>query len=264
MKNILVPLGISDNAQNTLAYAIDLAVTSQAKLYVMDTFNPSFTNAHLLNVKDAMGSRNRQRIKALIQQVDSKGVTIQMASYEGDSLSAIAALDKQVALDLIVTGPVPNADDEAVFLGPTAGRVVKKTEIPVLIVPEGAAFQPPKKALFAFKRGRIKGDRSLTPLRYFQDQFQTVLELLLVKVPDQSRKEQQIDHEIVELSDRMTSTENGTVYQGVLEYFQSVQPDLLIVFARKRGFFEKLIESDVVLKKDFFTKTPLLVLKNRK
>ena len=46
MKNILVPLGISDNAQNTLAYAIDLAVTSQAKLYVMDTFNPSFTNAH--------------------------------------------------------------------------------------------------------------------------------------------------------------------------------------------------------------------------
>ena len=85
-----------------------------------------------------------------------------------------------------------------------------------------------------------------------------------MKVPDQSRKEQQIDHEIVELSDRMSSTENGTVYQGVLEYFQSVQPDLLIVFARKRGFFEKLIESDVVLKKDFFTKTPLLVLKNRK
>ena len=182
MKNILVPLGISGNAQNTLAYAIDLAANTKANLYVMDTFNPSFTNAHLLNVKEAMGSRNRSRIKALIQQVDSKGLTIQMASYEGDFLNAIAALDKEVALDLIISGPVPNADDEAVFLGPTAGRVVKKTDIPVLIVPEDTAFHPPKKALFAFKRGRIKGERSLKPLHFFQDQFQTALELLLVKV----------------------------------------------------------------------------------
>jgi hypothetical protein len=37
-----------------------------------------------------------------------------------------------------------------------------------------------------------------------------------------------------------------------------------MVFARKRGFFAKLIETDVVLKKDFYTKTPLLILKNRK
>jgi hypothetical protein len=38
---------------------------------------------------------------------------------------------------------------------------------------------------------------------------------------------------------------------------------MLVVFARKRGFFEKLMESDMVYKKDFFTKIPLLVLKNR-
>lgn len=264
MKNILAPLGISDNAKNTLAYAIDLAAKSQANLYVMDTFNPSFPNAHLLNVKQAMGSRNRQRIKTLIQQLDSKGVNIQMASYDGDFLSGIASLDQQVQLDLIVCGPVPNTDDEAVFLGPTAGSVVKKTDIPVLIVPEGHAFSEPKKALFAFKRGEIKGNRSLAPVHYFKTQFQTAFELLLVKVPNQDRKDQQIDHEIVELSNKMGSTENGTVYQGVLEHFQSVQPDLLVVFARKRGFFEKLLGSDVVLKKDFFTKTPLLVLKNRK
>ena len=90
------------------------------------------------------------------------------------------------------------------------------------------------------------------------------MNLLLVKVPGQERKDQQIDHEIVELSNTMISTENGTVYQGVLEYFRTVKPDLLTVFARKRGFFAKLIETDVVLKKDFYTKTPLLVLKNRK
>jgi len=48
-----------------------------------------------------------------------------------------------------------------------------------------------------------------------------------------------------------------------LEHFQSIKPNILVVFARKRGFFEKLMESDRVHKKDFFTKIPLLVLKNR-
>ncbi len=264
MKNILVPLGVSENAENTLTYAIELALTTQSNLYVMDAFNPSFPNAHLLNAKHAVENNNSKRIKELVQRIDHKGINIQLVTYEGDVLSGIDALDQKVSLDLILSGPMPNADNEAVFLGPTAGKLVKKTNIPVLIVPEGVSFAIPKKALFAFKHGEIKGERSLAPIHFFQQNFATEIALLLVKVPGQERKDLQIDHEIVELSKEMTSTENGTVYQGVLEYFRTFQPDLLTVFARTRGFFAKLIETDVVLKKDFFTKTPLLVLKNRK
>ncbi len=264
MKNILVPLGVSENAESTLSYAIELALTTQSTLYVMDSFHPSFHNAHLLNAKQAVENNNTKRIKELVHRIEHKGIDIKIVRYEGDVLSGIDSLDEKVNLDLILSGPMPNADNEAVFLGPTAGKLVKKTDIPVLIVPEGFSFAAPKKALFAFKQGKIKGDRSLAPIHFFQKSFATVINLLLVKVPGQERKERQIDHEIVELSNEMTSTENGTVYQGVLEHFREFQPDLLAVFARKRGFFAKLIESDVVLKKDFYTKTPLLVLKNRK
>ena len=123
-------------------------------------------------------------------------------------------------------------------------------------MPEGFTFASPKRALFAFKRGRVKGDRSLAPIHFFQKTFDTELNLLLVKVPGQERKDRQIDHEIVELSNTMMSTDNGTVYQGVLEHFRTVEPDLLTVFARKRGFFAKLIETDVVLKKTFIPKYP--------
>ena len=263
MKNILVPLGVSENAESTLSYAIELAAVTASTLYVMDSFNPSFHNAHLLNAKRAVGENNTKRIKDLVQRIDHNGVAVQMVQYEGDFLSGINSLDQRVGLDLILTGPLPNADNAAVFLGPTAGKLVKKTSLPVMIVPEGYSFSPPKKVLFAFKKGKIEGDRSLAPLHFFQQNFETEIKLLMVKVPGQDRKDLQIDHEIVELSNTMISTENGTVYQGVLEYFRTVQPDLLTVFARKRGFFAKLIESDVVLKKDFYTTTPLLVLKNR-
>lgn len=85
----------------------------------------------------------------------------------------------------------------------------------------------------------------------------------MVKTPGHENNRLEIDHEIVELSEGLVSSDNATVYQGVLEHFQSINPDLLVVFARKRGFFEKLMGSDVIYKKDFYAKIPLLVLKNR-
>ena len=56
---------------------------------------------------------------------------------------------------------------------------------------------------------------------------------------------------------------NATVYQGVLEHFQEYNPDLLVVFKRERGFFEKLWETDIIFKKDFYCTVPLLILKNK-
>jgi hypothetical protein len=37
----------------------------------------------------------------------------------------------------------------------------------------------------------------------------------------------------------------------------------LVTFKRERGFFEKLWEPDIIYKKDFYCKVPLLVLKNK-
>ena len=70
MKNILVPLGVSENAENTLSYAIELALTIHSTLYVMDSFHPSFHNAHLLNAKQAVENNNTKRIKELVQPLN--------------------------------------------------------------------------------------------------------------------------------------------------------------------------------------------------
>jgi nucleotide-binding universal stress UspA family protein len=263
MKNILVPLGLSDNATHTLNYAIRFAQSTQATIYIMDSFNPSFHHAYLHNVNETVSRSNFNRIKELVKEIDHHGTNIQLVTYEGEFLKGVSSLNTKVNLDLIITGPLPNSNDDSIFLGPTPGRLVKKTDIPVLIVPEAVPYKPLKKALFAFKKGQVKGERSLDPIHFLQKNVDTQISLLLVKIPGIQRQELSIDHEVVELSNQMTSTENATVYQGVLEFFREVQPDLLIVFARERGFFEKLISSDVVYKKDFYTTSPLLVLKNR-
>lgn len=263
MKNILVPIGISPNGKNTLAYAIDLAKHFNASLFVIDSHKVTPTSVHISSAKDAIETQNFNRVKEMVQSVQTSSVDIKMVSYEGDLVSGIESLDKEIGLDLIVVGPRSNDINDKLFLGNISGKIVKKTAIPALLVPIGAAFTPPKQALFAFKKGSVKGERSLAPLKSIMKTFNTKVNLLLVKTPGHEAARLEIDHEIVEFSEGLISTENATVYQGVLEHFQSVQPDMLTVFARKRGFFEKLMGSDVIYKRDFFTTIPLLVLKNR-
>ena len=263
MKNILVPIGISPNGKNTLAYAIDLAKHHKASLFVMDSYNATMTPAQISSAKKVIHQQNFNRVKEMVQSVQNDSVDLKMVNYKGDLLKGIESLDSEIGLDLIVVGPKSNDINDALFLGKTSGKIVKKTKVPVLLVPIGASFSVPKQALFAFKFGKIEGEKSLNPLKKWVHTFNTKINLLLVKTPGFQDKRLEIDHEVVELSEGLTSTNNATVYQGVLEHFSSVQPDLLVVFARKRGFFEKLMEPDVVYKKEFYVNIPVLVLKNR-
>jgi len=263
MQHILVPIGVSQYAQETLQYALELANGFESKVFVVDAY-PLKTNPNQIsNFKARMEQENQLRIQEMIKQMSPATKEVQMVKSNADLIGTIKQLDRKIGLDLIVIPPYSNDIDETIFLGSTAGSIIKRTEVPVWVAPIGQTFAPPKKMLMAFKSGEVKKTQILNPLLRIQEVFNTTLNLLLVKVPGFSKQNHALDDTILSRSKKLTYTENATVYQGVLEHFQSVKPDLLVVFKRERGFFEKLWESNVIYKKDFYCKTPLLVLKNK-
>jgi len=56
------------------------------------------------------------------------------------------------------------------------------------------------------------------------------------------------------------NAESATTFQAMLEHSHGHNPDMFCVVRRKRGFFKKLWEKNVILKKEFYTSKPLLVL----
>jgi len=150
-----------------------------------------------------------------------------------------------------------------VFLGKTSGKIVKYTKIPALIVPEKYRFKSISSILMAFKSGKVEDVNSLNPLKNIKDKFNAELNLLLVKTPGYQEEDLVVEPELDKIKNGIKTTENATTFQGVLEHFQSHQPDMLCVFRRKRGFFSKLWEKDVILKREFHCSIPLLVLNGR-
>lgn len=263
MQNILVPIGISDYAEGTLSYALDLAKAFKSAVYVIDAYPPSSTVTTMTNVNARLAKKNTERIKSVLDRVAPKAKNIKIIKTEHDLIETIKKLDSTVGINLIVSAPLNNEINDEIFLGRITGSLIKRTNIPVLIAPLETKFTPPEKMLLAFKTGEVKDEKTLKPMIAFIDHFDTKLKLLLVKVPGFAYKNHHLDDGLMQRSEGLLFSENATVYQGVLEHFQAIQPQMLVAFKRARGFFEKLWEPDVINKKDFYCKVPLLVLKNK-
>lgn len=264
MENILVPIGKSPNAVNTLQYAIDFAEFMDLKVYVMQAFTLVTKAGSLANVEKIVAKSTTDQLDQIVNQVDKKGVSVIIAAYNGDVIDGVRAVDEQYGIDLIILEPKTTDIREEVFLGNTSGSIIKQTNIPALIVPEGNTFYEYKNGLVAFKSGIVNHQSILDPLIIIKNAFKLYLNLLLVKTPSYSQEDLVINPLLESMSDSLKTTENTTTFEGVLEQFQSSQPDILIVFRRKRGFFTKLWEKNIILKREFRCSIPLLVLSVKK
>ena len=263
MKHILVPIGSTENASNTLQYAIDLASEMNAKVLVSRAYKVVSRAGTIINVDSIVARETQLYLRAIISSVDTKGVDVKVLSVKGGTLESIKTVNSEIGIDLVVVGTKSNSIKDEVFLGSTTGSIVRQTELPVLVVPTGYQFKPLQVSLAAFKSGRLNKEGVLSPLQEIKKTFDTKVNLLLVKTPDYKEEDLTLDKELTEIQHSLTTTENATTYQGVLEHFQSHNPDLLCVFRRKKGFFKKLWEKNTILKSEFYCPIPLLVLRGK-
>lgn len=260
MSNILVPIGTSPDSFQTLQYAIDYASHVGAEVFVMDVFSVSPAAGNLGNVEEKVAKSSKEQLREVIAKVDPKGLDIRIATYNGDIIDGLSSIDRELGIDLLVISPKSNDVREELYLGHTSGKIVKRTDIPTLIVPKGTVFKPFEKILTAFGSGILKRESILDPLIEIKRKFGAEVRLLLVKRPDYTEADLQVNKALLDLGKDLTTSENATTYLGVLEHFRKEQPDLLCVFRRKRGFFQKLWEKNTIAKSEFYVPIPVLVL----
>ena len=265
MKNILVPVGSSKNAKSHLQYAVDFARATGAKLYVVQVYNVYTKAGTMIKIDHILERESKEFLDKHVSEIDDKGVEIVTKTFKGKLVDTLELACKTLNVDLIILEPRTNSIKDEVYLGKTSGKIVKQTNIPALIVPEGYVFKPIVYILMALKSAIIKKDEALIPLKKIKDDFKSIVNLLLVKTPFYNEGDFDINTELKILVTNVTKSENATTYQGVLEHYKKNDPDLLCVVRRKRGFFGKLWEKNVVLKKDFHvSQFPVLVLSGLK
>lgn len=264
MKNILVPVGSSKNALSHLQYAVDFAEAFGAKLFIVQVYNVYTKAGTMIKVDNIIERESKEFLNNLVSKIDTKNVDVTVRVLKGKLIDTLELACKAANVDLILVEPRTNSIKDEVFLGKTSGKIIKQTQIPALIVPEGYVFKPIKNILLAIKSAIIKKENALNQLIDIKNNFDAVVNLLLVKTVYYNEGDFDVEDNLTSIVASITETENATTFQGALEYFQTHNPDLLCVVRRKRGFFTKKWEKNTILKKDFHSKRPVLVLSGLK
>ena len=260
MKNILVPVGSSENGINNLKYAINFASISGATVYLININKEYVRIGGIEEVDQFELYKSGKLLSNIINSVNAKGIKVITKPIKGDPFVAIKKISKEFDVDLIITSPQSVEIDDKVYLGTITAKLLKQTEIPLLIVPKNYLFRKFASILVAFKNGHFEKENVLLPIYDMVSIFNSKINLLQVITPETVEAQLKIDQELLDIKNTLTTTKNATTFQGVLEHFQSHDPDMLCVIRRKRGFFKKLWEKNSVLKRDFHTSIPLLIL----
>ena len=260
MNNILVPVGSSKNALSHLQYAVDFAEAFGAKLFIVQVYNVYTKAGTMIKVDHIIEQESKAFLNDIVSKIDTKQVEVIVKVLKGKLIDTLELACKAGDVDLILVEPRTNSIREEVFLGKTSGKIIKQTEIPALIVPEGYKFSPINNILLAVKSAIIKKEKSLNPLTDIKNTFNAVVNLLLVKTPYYNEGDFDVDKKLKRVVNDIIKTENATTFQGVLQHLEPQKPDMLCVVRRKRGFFTKKWEKNVILKKDFSSLIPVLVL----
>jgi nucleotide-binding universal stress UspA family protein len=142
MKNILATIDFSYNEKLVMDMASDMAKAFNGKIWLLHVVppEPEFIGfgvgpQYVRDSRAAELRKERRLMNEYAEQMQEEGVDAQGLVIEGATVDMILDKAEKLDIDLIITGHHEHNFVYKAFFGSVAKGVVKKTKIPVLLVP---------------------------------------------------------------------------------------------------------------------------------
>src|SRR5680860_320168 len=142
MKNILVTIDFDKNEKLLIDKAFQLAESFNSKLWLMHIAapDPDFAGYEVgpQYIRDNRAAELRKEHKLLQEYTNTlkkKGVDSEGLLVQGATVEMIIEESKKLNIDLIIAGHHEHGFFYNAFVGSVSAQIIKKSKIPVLIVP---------------------------------------------------------------------------------------------------------------------------------
>lgn len=270
MKKIIVLTDFSAASQNACRYAVSLAKEFDAAVTLLNVTPPSvvvhdsmfasvmITQAEILQQnQDLM----EQEIKLLSKMNGQKIHSIAIEGFIADIISTIVSKEKT---DLVVMGMKGKGRSNSVF-GSTTTALIRKSDFPILVIPEGATYQTIERITYASDYdSSIEMDR-FTALIKIAEKFSSPLSILHVEKNDRFNAEKALGKIRTNSQFSMLNHEFHTIHEndvvaGINKFMEDHPCSLLAMVAHKHTLFDRTFGKVHTKEMSLQTKIPLLVL----
>lgn len=245
MNKILVPVDFSQHSEYALEVAAAFAKAYKAEILVMHMMGLSdsiFTRDESQEVAEAVYHMKlaEKQFKIFLDKPYLKGITVTEIVQNYKIFEEINDLALEQGVDLVVMGSHGVKGLKEEFVGSNTERVVRTSEVPVLVVKGNEETTLPKRVLYAcdFKEESVKAYRDAIP---FFEELEVKIDLVYVNLPaDRFRSTKEIEDQMEKFmrvaefgtplhKDDLVIINGYTIESGLYEYATKVGADALAI-----------------------------------
>ncbi|WP_297332134.1 universal stress protein [Flavobacterium sp.] len=162
MKKILVPTDFSEHAEHALKVAAQIARKNNSEIYLLHMLElPSHISDDGIGESNAVGSsagvpevmffmeKTRERFEEVLNAPYLEGIPVVEAIQFDRAFDGIIKQSKKHSIDLIVMGSHGASGFREMFIGSNTEKVVRTSNIPVLVIKKDEGNFNPQKFVFA-------------------------------------------------------------------------------------------------------------------
>lgn len=271
INTIFFPTDFSDNANQALPFAAELALKADARLIFLYCVEEPFDFAPMVadkkeKIVEKVSELFEEMVVDLKRKKRFKDLEIETKLLSGHPIVNILDEAKNNEAGLVVMGTKGATGSRKLLFGSFTTETILHSNIPVLAVPEGSEFNKFKQIVFTTD--------------FHEDDLDTLNEVVsLAKLFNSKLKvihiarEHSLDTDIKfrGFKDLVTETHPEVKFQfelkyendfftGIADYIDEHPTDLLVMVRYKKTFWESLVSRSFSKEMGFYTGVPLLVL----
>lgn len=268
MKAILIATDFSTASRNASLYGLKLAKALHAKIILFNAYNVPLP-APALNVSISRYDIMMQTDKRLLDEADflDRGrEIIEIVCDEGAPEDAVVNIANEKQVDFIVVGMKGSGKNLKKIFGSTATHLIKRSNIPVIIVPEEAKFSIPKIILYATDTILDTNLEHLNQIKSITDTFESKLFVVTV-VQDQYSEiferlptPGSLNAELKKAGVSFQYPVDTDVSHALNNFIRAHHVDILVMMPHKHEWLEHFFRKSETKDMIFHTHIPILVM----
>jgi nucleotide-binding universal stress UspA family protein len=269
MKKILVPTDFSAHAEYALKVAAQIARKNDGQIFLLHMLELPALASDGIGESNAVGSssdlpevmffmqKTRERFQEFIDKPYLQGLSIVEAIQFDRAFDGIIAHSKKHNIDLVVMGSHGASGFHEMFIGSNTEKVVRTSDVPVLVIKKEQGEFNPQKFVFASDfSDEIK--KPFAKVVEFANSFNTELHLVSVNTPNNFKSTHAAEKAIQNFAAQF-DIKNGytshiyndvNIEKGVLHFSNSINADLIGMSTHGRQglahFFNGSVSEDLV------------------
>lgn len=236
--------------------------------YAVQLFDERFFRFVLLHTTKHGGGGGTELSEKLQEELEKfkdnyPGKEVHFRMQKGKLDQEVKEVVEEEKIALIVMGTGGQARHGEGVWGSRTTQVMEKVNCPVIVVPEGTSYTPPKQIIFATDF-EVEHTRNLDFLLDIAEKFKSRITALHI-LPGSGAISDRAMNGLQQLHERGNKVashfvRNDDVAEGIVEFVRDHRTDMLSVMKHSYSFMERLVHKSVSKELALHSDVPILVL----